>query len=103
MVNFPTKPTLSDVQHWKFRPSQSMTVTTTAQVKATDGMLNGFFVSAGTPTVTIYNISSGTTGAILIEPVVTAVAGNYQFGDIYFSAGCYVSLTNAGTVQVFYK
>jgi hypothetical protein len=103
MSNFPTKPTLSDVQHWSFRPSTYKTfLAGSGQVKATDGFLTGIFVSSGTPTILVYD-TTGTTGTTLIPAFVSAVAGNYQFPDVKFDNGCYLSLTNAGTVTVFYK
>ena len=102
MSNFASKPTLNDVQHWKFRPTNYITMGASGQVKASDGILSGMFVSSGTPTVLIYD-TTGITGTAIINSVVTAVAGNYNFYDVKFSYGCYVSLTGAGTVTIFYK
>jgi hypothetical protein len=93
----------NDYEYWFNKPASYKVLAASGQVKATDGILNGIFVSSGTPTVLVYD-TTGTTGTILIASVVTAVAGNYQFpGGVKFDNGCYVSLTNAGTVTVLYK
>lgn len=102
MSNFPAKPTLNDAKFWRSIPSQYKTITTTGQVKATDGLLTGIFVSSGTPTITVYD-NAAQTGTVLLAPFVSAAATSYLLPEIYFANGCFVSLTNAGTVQVFYK
>lgn len=102
MANIPTN-SVSDHQVWFYKPtSYSSIITTTGQVKATDGILKGIFCQAGTPTITVYD-NPAATGTVLLGPFVAAAATMYTLPDVKFDNGCFVSLTNAGTVRLFYK
>lgn len=108
MTNFPTKPTLSDSHFWRQKPSSWVTVTGTTsssqQIKATDGMLTGLFVSSvGTsPTIVLYN-TVGTTTTKLVQSFVPTANQHILFPETYFDTGLYMTCTNTVNATVFYK
>ena len=87
-----------------------VSLTATTQVKIGLGKLKGIFVSSGTsPTVTVYDSATASTGdPVIIETFTGATPGNYVFtGDadgVVFSKGLYVVL--GGTTpkaSIFYE
>lgn len=77
-------------------------LTATGVVKAGSGLLGGFLVVTGTPTITLYDNPSAASGTIIINGLVT-VAGTPYPVPAKFTQGCYAVLSGAGDVTFFYE
>lgn len=80
---------------------QYQRLTATGLVKKGSGLLGGFIVASGTPTVTLYDNTS-TTGVVVLNGLVT-VAGTYYPLPALFTQGCWAVLSGAGDVTFLYN
>lgn len=77
-------------------------MTATANVKASDGVMLGFFVNSTTSgTLTFYD-SSSTTTTTPITGTITPAAGNFYSLPVGFSNGLYCVIANTINVTIVY-
>lgn len=78
-------------------------VSATGNVKAAYGILKGIFVSAAssTPTITVYDSATTTTGTPIVS-VFTPAAATYYEIPCAFDTGLYVVISGTVACTVFY-
>lgn len=108
MPNIPTtNPTSSDYTFWKHKPSRCTTTTSTGStivnIKASDGILSGLYVTPG-PTGAVWKVWDSLTasGTVLLSNT-SAVTGSIILPEINFLTGLTLTITNTSSVSVFYK
>ena len=82
-------------------------ITASKQVKVGAGKLKGIFVSAAsaTPTITIYDVQSGTT-TTMVGVFTPAASTFYSFGSpdgIFFNNGLNIVISGTVTATVVYE
>lgn len=65
------------------------------------GLIDGFLVATGTPTITIYD-GTDTSGTLLLNGLVTVAGTPYPFPALV-EAGAYVVMSGTGDVTFFYN
>jgi len=80
---------------------QYQRLTASGLVKKGSGQLGGFIVSIGTPTVTIYDSTTG-TGTLIINGMVCAANTPYPV-PVAFTQGCYVTISGTCDITFFYN
>ncbi len=103
MANIPTNATADDLRNWKYKPTNKTVLTASGTVKATDGTLEGIFVSASSSgNLCVYD-SIGTS-TILIGTVAVAAKDNFIFPSVKFSNSLNVVVVSGTlTATIFYK
>lgn len=94
----------ADAQFWHDKASNYANLSASAAVKSKDGILCGIFVAsaATTPTIKLWDNTSAAT-TVLVN-TFTPVAGTYyEFPDVHFETGLFVTIGGAVDCTVFYK
>lgn len=102
MSNIGSRASKNDYEFWRNKPSSYKVLSSSGQIKDSDGILTGLFVSStngGSFKVWDNTVASTTT---LID-TTTASTGVFLLPETYFSTGCYVTITNTATITLFYK
>lgn len=74
-------------------------LTASGQVLASKGIVGGFLVASGTPTITLYDSLTG-SGTVILNAIVTIAGTPYPF-PARVANGCYAVLSGAGDVTFF--
>lgn len=87
--------------------SQVLQIKTSTQVTSEPSSLNGIFISSasGTPTITIYNTTTGSGGAgnLIIDTFTPVSATKYEFKQEIFNSGIYVVIGGIVSCTVEYS
>lgn len=75
--------------------------TSSGLIKKGNGLLTGFIVASGTPTVKLYD-GIDTSGTVMLNSMVCQPATPYPL-SILFTAGCYVSITGTCDITFLYN
>lgn len=80
---------------------QYQRLTTSGQVKKGSGLLCGFIVASGTPTIQIWD-SLTAAGNIILNTMQTVV-GQYYKLPAQFTTGCFATITGIGDITFIYN
>lgn len=76
--------------------------TATANIKATNGILMGFYVNSTTGGTIIFYDSATTTTTVPITGTITPAIGWHSLGSLYFRDGLYIVVANTLNVTLVY-
>jgi hypothetical protein len=84
-------------------PTYTSSIAASVAVKSAPGRLRGIFVTAAasTPTIKLWDNTSGAT-TVLINTFTPVAATYYQFGDVFFGTGLYITISGTVDCTVFY-
>lgn len=79
-------------------------ISASANVDNDQGALKGIFVSAAsaTPTITVYESATTTTGTKMVDTFTPTAAQWYSFGDMSYAQGLYVVISGTVSCTVVY-
>lgn len=80
----------------------SINLTAGQNISNTSGILGGFFVTSGSPTIIIYDDAATGTAVTLTPSVSPTSIGYYPFPAKY-SRGLNISMTGTAAVTFFFK
>ena len=75
-------------------------LTASGVVKGAPGLLGGFIVASGTPTIQLYDNATTNSGTIILNTMQTTAATPYPV-PVRFLNGCYAVITGTGDVTFF--
>ena len=81
---------------------QFQRLTTSGLIKKGSGVLGGFLVAQGTPTITIYDNTTN-SGTIIVNGLVVSATSTPYPVPAKFVNGCYVVITGTCDVTFFYN
>ena len=75
-------------------------LTVSGLIKTGQGLLGGFMVASGTPTVTLYDNTSA-AAPIILNATVTVAGTRYPL-PVVFNTGLYAVLSGTGDITFYY-
>ena len=78
-------------------------LTASGVVKAESGLLVGFFVASGTPTLKLQDNATGATDPIILNTTAALTAGTWYPLPALFVRGLYATLGGAGDITFIYQ
>ena len=80
---------------------QYQRLTSSGLIKTGSGLLGGFIVASGTPTIALFDNTTN-AGTLILNTLQTVAATPYPVPAL-FTKGCYAVITGAGDVTFFYR